>query len=183
MDKLIIGCGYLGRRVAARWLAEGHTVHALTRGREEELAALGIRPIIGDVRGLLDVMDLPMAKTILYAVAPGRETAQTTTEVWFIGLSNVSTRRDDWPTRPRFIFISSTSVYGQTAGEEVDEGAATQPQDEAGRVLVDAEKHLLSDWWPEAVVLRFAAIYGPADCSGTRRFRPANRSLQIPISG
>ena len=41
-DALIVGCGYLGRRVAARWLAAGRRVAALTRRNAATLAALGI---------------------------------------------------------------------------------------------------------------------------------------------
>jgi nucleoside-diphosphate-sugar epimerase len=161
MDKLIIGCGYLGTRVAVRWIAQGHTVHALTRGREADLAALGIQPIRGDVRELPDLAKLPAADTVLYAVAPGRHDGQTPEDVWIEGLANLMVLMPNWPVRPRFLFISSTSVYGQKDGQEVDESAPTEPQEPAGRVLLKAEQSLLTDWWPHAVVLRFAAIYGP----------------------
>ena len=160
MDKLIIGCGYLGCRVAKRWLTQGHTVHALTRSREAGLEALGIQPIRGDVRELLDVIPLPPAGTVLYAVAPGRDEGQTPDDVWLGGLGNVLGAIADWRHRPRLIFISSTSVYGQTDGEEVDESSPTQPREEAGEALLRAED-FLSKQWPEAVILRFAAIYGP----------------------
>ena len=46
---LILGCGYLGRVVARRWLAAGHRVAALTRSRADELRSLGIEPVVGDV--------------------------------------------------------------------------------------------------------------------------------------
>jgi uncharacterized protein YbjT (DUF2867 family) len=41
MAKLILGCGYLGRRVARLWLAAGEEVYAVTRSAEraELLAA------------------------------------------------------------------------------------------------------------------------------------------------
>jgi nucleoside-diphosphate-sugar epimerase len=160
MDKLIIGCGYLGCRVAKRWLAQGHTVHALTRGREAELNTLGIRPIRGDVRELLDATALPPAETVLYAVAPGRNEGQTPEDVWNQGLIHMTVVMEDWRTRPRLIFISSTSVYGQTDGEEVDESSPTQPREEAGQALLRAEEFLEREW-PDAIILRFAAIYGP----------------------
>ena len=53
MKALIIGCGYLGRRVAAGWVDGGHTVTALTRNDSHaaELQANNIMPIVGDVRG------------------------------------------------------------------------------------------------------------------------------------
>jgi nucleoside-diphosphate-sugar epimerase len=46
---LILGCGYLGRVVARRWLAAGHHVAALTRSQADELRTIGIEPVIGDV--------------------------------------------------------------------------------------------------------------------------------------
>jgi nucleoside-diphosphate-sugar epimerase len=161
MNKLIIGCGYLGRRVASRWLARGHTVHALTRGREAELKALGIQPIRGDVRELLDLADLQESETILYAVAPGRNEGQTPEEVWLGGMGNLMGFIPEWKVAPRLIFISSTSVYGQTEGELVDESSATDPQEPAGLELLNVEEFLLNKWRHDGVILRFAGIYGP----------------------
>ena len=42
----------------------------------------------------------------------------------------------------------------------MDEGAATEPAEESGRVVLEAER-LLRSACPGAVVLRFAGIYGP----------------------
>jgi len=160
MDKLIIGCGYLGRRVATRWLAQGHTVYGMTRTHEAELRALGIRPIVGDVRELLDAFEPPPAETVLYAVAPGRGGEQRPDDVWVLGLIHVTAALAHWSLRPRLLFISSTSVYGQTNEEEVDETSPTTPREETGRALLRTEELLREDW-PDAVILRLAAIYGP----------------------
>jgi nucleoside-diphosphate-sugar epimerase len=159
--KLIIGCGYLGRRVAAGWLAQGHVVYGMTRSKETELKTLGIQPIIGDVREVLDMAGVPPPETVLYAVAPGRHQGQTPEDVWLRGLSNLSTYLHRCASPPCLVFISSTSVYGQTDGEEVTEDSPTEPTEELGSVLVGAERGLLEVWWPDAVVLRFAGIYGP----------------------
>jgi nucleoside-diphosphate-sugar epimerase len=161
LNKLIIGCGYLGRRVAARWLAQGHFVDGMTRTHHDELEVPGVRQLVGDVRELLDVgLALP-AESILYSVAPGRTSGQTPDDVWGTGLINCTSVAQTWPTRPRFIFISSASVYGQTDGEWVTEAAPTVPMEESGRVLLEAEQRLLGKCWPDAVILRFAGIYGP----------------------
>lgn len=163
MNKLVIGCGYLGRRVAARWLARGHTVYGMTRDKEAELAALGIRPVRGDLREVLDAFDLPAAETVLYAAAPGRNEGQGPDDIWLLGLVHVTSALEEWPNRPRFLFISSTSVYGQVDGEEVTEDSPTipNPRERGACTLLGAEQHLLADSWQDAVILRFAAIYGP----------------------
>ena len=51
MKALILGCGYLGRRVAGRWLAEGYGVSVLTRSpaKRETLFELGAQAVVGDV--------------------------------------------------------------------------------------------------------------------------------------
>src|SRR5689334_8770929 len=109
MAKLVIGCGYLGSRVASLWLAQGHRVRAMTRGRADELRARGIEPIVGDVRELLDVLSLEPADTVLYAVAPDRRVGNTAAEeVWIEGIDNLMGTVPGWPAPPRIIFISST---------------------------------------------------------------------------
>jgi nucleoside-diphosphate-sugar epimerase len=78
-------------------------------------------------------------------------------EVYVDGLANVL---DTLPACDRFIHVSSTSVYGQTDGGFVDESSPTDPLEESGKVVLDAER-LLRARRPDAVVLRFAGIYGP----------------------
>jgi hypothetical protein len=49
-DKLVVGCGYLGRRIAALWCAQNHRVFAMTRStaRADEWRARGLQPILCD---------------------------------------------------------------------------------------------------------------------------------------
>ncbi|HET6573092.1 MAG TPA: hypothetical protein VFG68_05790, partial [Fimbriiglobus sp.] len=84
-DALVIGCGYLGRRVAALWRDEGRRVAALTRGRAAELAALGLEPVVGDVLDPESLRHLPVVSTVLYAVALDR----SKWEASIAGLGNV----------------------------------------------------------------------------------------------
>jgi nucleoside-diphosphate-sugar epimerase len=78
-------------------------------------------------------------------------------DVYLRGLENVLRRL---PPAGRLVYVSSTGVYGQTQGEEVDETAATEPVEESGRVVLEAER-VLRERLPGAVLLRFAGIYGP----------------------
>ena len=54
MAKLVIGCGYLGHRVAERWRRQGHEVFVVTRSRERALrfVADGLTPVVADVMRL-----------------------------------------------------------------------------------------------------------------------------------
>ena len=155
--RLIVGCGYLGRRVAARWVATGRGVAALTRRNAEALAALGLTPVAGDVLDPASLRGLPAASTVLYAVGLDRAAGRSMREVYVGGLANVL---DTLPACDRFVYVSSTSVYGQSDGSTVDEASPTEPREESGKVVLDAE-NLLRSRRPDAIVLRFAGIYGP----------------------
>lgn len=154
---LIFGCGYLGRRVAAKWLAAGRRVAALTRRNGDSLASLGIEPVVGDVTDPASLRNLPPAATVLYAVGMDRSAGKSMRAVYVEGLGHVL---DTLPTCERFIYVSSTGVYGQTTGEFVDESSATEPLEDSGKVVLEAER-LLRSRRPDAIILRFAGIYGP----------------------
>lgn len=157
VDVLIFGCGYLGRRAAARWLAAGKTVAALTRRNADALSAQGITPILGDVLDPATLRSLPRAGTVLYAIGLDRSAGRTMREVYVEGLSHVL---ESLPQPDRFLHVSSTSVYGQTDGDWVNEDAPTEPVEDSGKVVLEAERTLRAKL-PEAIVLRFAGIYGP----------------------
>ncbi|AWM39672.1 dTDP-glucose 4,6-dehydratase [Gemmata obscuriglobus] len=155
--RLIIGCGYLGRVVAARWLARGHRVAALTRSNAEKLRTVGVEPITGDVLDPTSLRALPTASTVLYAVGFDRTAGRPMHEVYVTGLANVLRAL---PPCSRFVYVSSTSVYGQSDGGWVDETSPTAPTEDSGRVVLEAEQ-LLRTHKPDAIVLRSAGLYGP----------------------
>lgn len=156
MNHLIVGCGYLGRVVARLWIAQGKRVAALTRSRVDQHRAFGIEPIPGDVTEPASLR-LPAVDTVLYAVGLDRSAGKSMREVYLGGLANVL---DALPLPRRFVYVSSTSVYGQAGGEWVDEDAPTEPAEENGRIVLECER-LLRQRMPEAIILRFAGIYGP----------------------
>jgi nucleoside-diphosphate-sugar epimerase len=158
--RLIIGCGYLGRRVARHWTAQGDTVFALTRTPEhaEEFRRSGLTPIVGDVTNAASLAALPEVDTILYAVGLDRGTEHSQRDVYVGGLDNALNQIQGKVRR--LIYISSTSVYGQNLGEWVDESSECQPESPNGQVCLDAER-LLQQKVPQANILRLAGIYGP----------------------
>jgi nucleoside-diphosphate-sugar epimerase len=163
MRALIVGCGYLGRRVAAIWRDEGLEVSALTRTADNaaELAKSGIEPIVGDVLRPETLQSLPVADIVLYAVGYDRQAAAPKRDIYVDGLANVLANLG--PHMRRLIYVSSTSVYGQDAGEWVCEESETQPTSEDGRIVLAAEGLVRKSHSADiATVLRFSGIYGPA---------------------
>ena len=165
-DVLVVGCGYLGRRVAAQQLAAGRRVFATTRSphRAEEFQRLGLEPVHCDVLEPDSLIVLPAATDIVYCVGFDRMARRDMRTVYVDGLANVlsalSVQGNEPSALRRFVYVSSTGVYSHSNGEQVDEKAATEPAAEPGRIALDAER-LLRERRPDAMILRFAGIYGP----------------------
>lgn len=170
MQKLIIGCGYVGMEVARKWLEAGHKVAALTRSEQhvQQFSELGIHPIRGEVTQPETLQQLPEADTVLYAVGFDRAASRSRREVYVDGLEHVLSVMKE--RTQKLIYLSSTSVYGQSAGEWVDETSVCAPERENGQICLEAEQlfekygllpgQAASDS-ATAVILRLAGIYGP----------------------
>jgi len=157
---LIVGCGYLGSRVAERWLAGGSRVFAMTRSatRATELAKSGIEPIVADVTKPETIRDLPAVATMFWAVGFDRAAGATYRDVHVDGLARVV---GALAGAPRIILSSSTGVWGNDDGAVVDESTPATPTREAGSVLLEAEATLVALAPGRGTALRFAGLYGP----------------------
>ncbi len=169
MERLVIGCGYLGQRVARRWLKMGDTVFAVTRdpARADEFEQDGIIPLVADIRDHSALAILPTVDTVLYAVGFDRSGDQSIRDFFVDTLGNVLSNIS-WGKCSRFLYISSTGVYGQEDGQWVDEESPCQPVREGGLACFDAENllekegALLPDGPAfEKCILRLGGIYGP----------------------
>ncbi len=158
--RLVIGCGYLGRRVADAWRDRGDAVWTTTRSspRALDLAAAGFTPIVVDVTGSAPLPALPEVDTVLWAASPDAAAGGGHHALHVMGLGKVL---DALPGRPRIVFTSSTGVYGDAAGGVVTETTPPFPDRPAGMAIVAAEA-MLADRCPgRSVVLRLAGLYGP----------------------
>jgi nucleoside-diphosphate-sugar epimerase len=163
MTKLIFGCGYLGSRVAALWKAAGHEVVIVTRNAEkaDSYQQQGYKTLVADVTSLnaSTFAALPAIETVLFAVGWDRSAGQTIHNVYVNGLQNVLSHL---PTIQRFIYISSTGVFGRAAGDWVTEQTPCIPLREGGKACLSAEQALLNSSVGErSIILRLAGIYGP----------------------
>lgn len=162
MNRLIFGCGYLGQRVAERWRDAGASVHIVTRSPERalKLADEGFEPLVADVTRPETLVDLPAAESVLFSVGYDRSSASSIAEVYAGGVRNVLSALPE--TAGKFIYISSTGVYGSTGGDWVDEFTPPRPQREGGRASLAAEQQLATHTrGKRSVVLRLGGIYGP----------------------
>ena len=159
MQALVFGCGYLGRRVACGWRDAGFEVHAVTRSgeRAESFRDDRLQPVIADVTDPGSLGDLPDAELVLYAVGRDRNSTRPPETLTLGGLRNVMSALAG--SVRRFVYVSSSSVYGQSAGEWVDEDSACEPVRDNGRLCLEAEQ--LAREHDGAVVVRLTGLYGP----------------------
>src|SRR2546422_27440 len=166
MRVLIVGCGYVGLPLGAALAKEGHEVTGIRRkcSAENELRAAGIKPLIVDITQAEALAKLPVAYDwVVNCVSSSHGGAEDYRRVYVQGLRNLVDWLADAPIR-KFVYTSSTSVYGQTDGSIVTEASPAEPAGETAQVLVEAENVLLKAAQQRefpAVILRVAGIYGP----------------------
>ncbi|MCX5658165.1 MAG: NAD-dependent epimerase/dehydratase family protein [Planctomycetota bacterium] len=181
---LIVGCGYVGQRVARALLARGVTVFGTTRSpvKARALADMGVRPLLVSVTERLTFAAMRPAVEagrldLLFLVPPGRATADPSPrDVLLSGIANLVHALDLAHLR-RAVLASSTAVYGQVGNVRVDADTPAQPGDDRGRLLLEAERQWLAAG-PAFHVARLAGLYGPGRIIGLQAVRE-----QSPIVG
>ncbi len=166
MRSLIVGCGYVGKALGAELAMQGHEVFGVRRTAEafHELKTLGIVPLEADITNPQDLARLPANYDwVVNCVSSSRGGVDDYRSVYLGGMRNLIKWLSAAPPK-KFVYTSSTSIYGQTDGSIVTESSPTEPSAETARVLLEAEKMLLQavDANFPAVILRVAGIYGPA---------------------
>lgn len=157
---LIIGCGYIGKRVAQALKGQGQAMVSVVRStasmqilEEEMITALACD---------LDCQNLPTGSTqdknIFYFAPPPAAGTQDTRIEKFIQQFSLSGQPK------RIVYLSTTGVYGDCQGSWVDETWPAKPRIDRAKRRWHAEQSLQS--WKdstksELVILRVAGIYGP----------------------
>jgi len=166
MRVLIVGCGYVGLPLGAELVKLGHEVFGLRRssGGEAEMAAAGIKPLIADITKPEELAKLPGPfDWVVNTVSSSKGGEEEYRQVYLQGTRNLIEWLAPMPFK-KFVYTSSTSVYGQTDGSVVKESSPTEPSSATSRLLVETEKLLLDAAQARkfpAVILRVAGIYGP----------------------
>lgn len=181
-SRLIVGCGYVGMRVASKWLKQGDSVFAITRSnaRANELSQCGINPIVWDwlVGGIPNVNasigtfpELKASKfaTILIAVTHSEQHGLPPVETHTRGLNHLASLLktmgwwDSGQTQSKWVYLSTTGVFGPSPpGDWLDEDSDVLP-DRPGSIAALAGEHWISSHISKdmRVNLRSAGIYGP----------------------
>ena len=175
MRVLIVGCGYVGLPLGKELARQGHTVFGLCRSAlaAEEMQSVGFTPLHADITQPETLARLPRDfDWVVNCTASGGGGADDYRKIYLDGNSNLISWLASSPLK-KFIYTSSTSVYGQNDGSTVTEKSLVEPDAETSKVLAETEKLLLAAAQKEkfpAVILRVAGIYGPARGHSFKQF-------------
>jgi nucleoside-diphosphate-sugar epimerase len=166
--KLILcGCGWLGKYVAET-LAPTMPIIGTTRhpAKMDELTALGIRPLLfnlAQITGPLKddsstpCLDACAGNIVVLNIPPGRK--QPIATDFAQQMIALITRLYALPIK-QLIFISTTSVYGDTQGI-LTEQSPPAPMTPSALAHVAIENHIRALNFPHYSILRLAGLVGP----------------------
>ena len=164
---LIAGCGELGIAIAP--LLGDAQVFGLRRDVSRLPAKL--HPLAADLINGSGFAQLPAGiDTLIHAPTPGERSESGYRAIYVDALARLCAALPDPAPSLRLIYVSSTAVYGQDAGELVDETSACEPTAFNGRVLLEGERRA-RELVDDCVALRLAGIYGPGRHWLLRRVR------------
>jgi nucleoside-diphosphate-sugar epimerase len=160
--------GSLGPAVVRQLIADGWTVRAFARRKP---APGVLPPEVQFIRGdLLDEVSLRAFLDGAYAVhhlaGQAHGTLVPSAGAAYRRVNVDGARVISQVARalrvPRFIYYSSTAVYGTTEGRSpVDELSPIEPKGEYAKSKAEAEKIILDTLGDASTILRLAAVYGP----------------------
>src|SRR2546422_4544057 len=138
MRVLIVGCGYVGLALGAELVKQAHEVFGLRRTNttDADLRSVGISPLMADITRLQELQRLPGPfDWVVNTVSSSKGGAAEYRQVYLQGMRNLIAWLAAAPPQ-KFVYTSSTSVYGQTDAAVVDETSATEPASETSQILL-----------------------------------------------
>jgi nucleoside-diphosphate-sugar epimerase len=175
---LIVGSGDVARRIFSR-LAQRHHVYALVRNasRADEWRAAGAIPLLADLDDRASLQRLNGLADIVLHLAPppgeGKKDTRTRNLLAALGKGKSLPRQ--------LVYVSTTGVYGDCAGAQIDETRSVNPESSRAGRRVDAEQ-CLRQWGAQTGVrvsiLRAPGIYA-ADRLPVERLKKGLPALAV----
>lgn len=160
---LIIGQGAIGYALANQLARQGESVITMSR-TAKSYPCDNVKHLQMDARRIDRVIDdLNQVTHIAIIIAPDREISdrlKAYRESYLQicqALANIANRL---PSIQQVLFVSSTSVYGENAGEWIDECSPAKPASSTAQVLYDAERVIKNAYVNKSVIVRPSGIYG-----------------------
>jgi nucleoside-diphosphate-sugar epimerase len=155
---LILGCGYVGKKLAQTALKQGIHVQATVRDKAhaQQLQSLGIDAVVNDNPGELSAAWLQDCDAVLDSIPLSYDAAKQPVQSQSIWLTNLL---NHMPNLQWAGYLSATSVYANSDGAWIDETSTHFSTSPRGVQRLQAESAWLQSTAP-AEIFRLAGIYG-----------------------
>ena len=181
---LIIGCGDIARRALPE-LQKRYRVSALARAGDPALAAAGVELIEGDLDAPESLTSLAGRAGRVAHLAPPAEGGAPDIRTRNLVAALSPPRKSGAMLPHRFVYISTSGVYGDCGGDFVDETRPPNPRTARAKRRQDAER-TLTEWGErdavEIVILRVPGIYA-SDRLPLERLRRGTAALREEEDG
>jgi len=167
MTVAILGCGYVGTELGRQLTAAGHDVVGVRRSADgiASIETAGFRGIQADLTEPETLEAVPDADTVVFAASSGGRGAEAAREIYVDAQQTVLAEFAGRPEPPdRYVYTSSTGVYGDHDGEWVDEETPIEPTTAKTEVLAEAERVAVEEARSHGIdgtVARYGGLYGP----------------------
>lgn len=145
----IVGCGYVGSRLAARLLDRGASVRLSRRSLESCALLRETFPDAHVQESCLEDLESPTSSVVVVSAPPGPSSPSIEADL-----------ASRLPASTRLIYLSTTGVYAPGKGKEVSDDFEIAPPSARGQARLDVERALQSAH-DGAIALRIPSIYGP----------------------
>lgn len=175
MNILIIGAGKLGLPLAHQLQQLGHRVTTLSRSKKN--VAHGITHLCHDVHDLTVSHFAKQRFDWVYVVlTPSVRSLAGYTQAYVHSVMPISLALADAQVS-RLIYISSTQVYGDDAGQALSDDTAPAPSSDYGQILCAAELLWRAHWRDKLTIVRPSGLI---DNDLTYLKKAANEMRDIP---
>ncbi len=155
MHILFIGYGKTSQRVAKHLFEQGQQISTISQSAKTDVIA---SHQIQDVHQLNLSNHAPI-DWVYILLSPKQSTIQDYQHTYLDSVQPILQALKPHPVQ-RIVVVSSTRVYGENAGEDVDDATRVQPTDAQGEILQHMEQAYLTAYPERCTIIRPSGIYG-----------------------
>ncbi|MEL6494162.1 MAG: SDR family oxidoreductase [Cyanobacteria bacterium J06623_7] len=166
MRLAIIGCGYVGSKVAHLWHQAGNEVTVTTTSPDKiaALQAISTQAVIFTGDDLETLQRIVSDRdVVLLSIGSKQRTPEIYRQTYLATAQNLVAAIKQSPGVRQIIYTGSYGIINDRSGGIIDETVAVQPKDEFGEILAQTEQVLLGavNERLKTCILRLSGIYGP----------------------
>ena len=155
MHILFIGYGKTSQRVAKHLFKQGHQISSISRSPKTDAYACHYIQEIHQ----LDLTTFTPIDMVYVIVAPSQSGIEAYQQTYIESIEPIAQALKSHPVQ-RIVVVSSTRVYGEHAGEYIDDESPIHPLDAQGHILRNMEQLWYTHYPHQTIIVRPTGIYG-----------------------